>query len=139
MTGSMSEQPTCGHGLAANASLPAAMGNVLAGMAQNLDAHQGALEASDPAARQELIAYVTLIAEQRQTADSLRATAEHMSGYRDLPMGQHDMQRMTTPQVLDAFRAFLTAEQELLELLHGRIERDRAMLEIITSTVRREP
>jgi formiminotetrahydrofolate cyclodeaminase len=86
----MSEQPTCGHGLAANANLPAAMGSVLAGMAQNLDAHQAALDPGDPAARAELRAYLTLV-----------------------------------------------AEQELLELLQARIERDRAMLETITAHVRR--
>jgi hypothetical protein len=134
----MSEQPTCGQGLAANASLPASMGEVLAGMAQNLDAHQRALDASDPAAREELIAYIALLTEQRQTADGLRATAQHMTGYRDLPMGKHHVELMTTPQVLDAFAAFVKAEQELLELLQTRIERDRAMLETITANVRRD-
>jgi hypothetical protein len=133
----MSEQPTCGHGLAANANLPAAMGSVLAGMAQNLDAHQAAIDPGDPAARAELRAYLTLVTEQRHTADGLQAIAEHMAGYRDLPMGQHDMQLMTTPRVLEAFTAFLHAEQELLELLQARIERDRAMLETITAHVRR--
>jgi hypothetical protein len=34
----MSEQRTCGQGLTANAGLPAAMGKVLARMAQNLAA-----------------------------------------------------------------------------------------------------
>jgi hypothetical protein len=52
----MSEQRTCGQGLTANAGLPAAMGKVLARIAQNLAAHQHALDATDPAARQELIA-----------------------------------------------------------------------------------
>jgi hypothetical protein len=112
------------------------MGKVLAGMAQNLEAHQQALDASDPAARQELIAYISLISEQRHTAAGLQATAEHMTGYGDLPMGKHDMPRITTPQVLDAFTAFLNAEQELLELLQARIGRDRAMLETITAHVR---
>jgi hypothetical protein len=133
----MSEQRTCGQGLAANAGLPAAMGKVQAAMAGNLDAHQRALDASDPAARQELVAYITLLIEHRHAADGLQAIAQHMTGYRDLPMGKHDMQLMTTPQVLDAFAAFVKAEQELLELLQGRIEQDRAMLDTITAHVHR--
>jgi hypothetical protein len=135
----MSDQPTCGQGLAANARLPALMGEVLAGMAMNLDAHQRALDASDPAARQELIAYVTLVAEQRHTADGLRITAQHMGEYRDLPMGTHDMQLMTTSEVLDAFAVFVKAEQALLELLQARIDGDRAMLATIAANVRRAP
>jgi len=113
------------------------MGEVLAGMAQNLDAHHRALDASDPAARQELIAYITLLTEQRHTADGLRTTAQHMTDYRDLPMGKHDMQLMTTPQVLAAFTAFVKAEQALLKLRQARIEQDRVMLATISANVHR--
>ena len=132
----MSEQPTCGQGVAANSSLPDALGHVIAAMADNLDAHQHALDVADAAARQEHEAYARLIAEQRQAADLLRATAEHMAGYRDLPMGKHDMARMTTPQVLDAFKAFVAAEQDLHALLQARLDQDRAMLQTIAGHVR---
>ena len=132
----MSEKQTCGQGLEANANLPAAMGHVLASMAQNLDAHRPALDTSDPATLQELIAYAALISQQQHTADGLLTIAENMTSYRDLPMGNHDMDRITTPAVVEAFEASLTAEQELLEVLQVRIERDRTMLEALTAHVR---
>jgi uncharacterized protein Yka (UPF0111/DUF47 family) len=127
----MSEQPTCGQGLAANAGLPAALGKVLAAMAQNLDVHQRALDLNDLAAQQEHEAYTSLVAEQDQIVAALETTARRMAGYRDLPMATHDMQLMTTPEVLQAFEAFVKAEEELLGLLQARIEQDRAMLAAI--------
>jgi hypothetical protein len=132
----MSEQPTCGQGVAANSSLPSALGGVIAAMADNLEAHRLALDVTDDAARQEHDAYSRLIGQQRQAAERLRATAEQMAGARDLPMGKHDMARMTTPRVLDAFKAFVAAEQELLELLRSRLEHDQAMLQTIAGHVR---
>jgi len=134
----MSEQPrTCGQGVAGNAALPEALGRCLAAMAQNLDEHRRALDLGDPAAKEEHEAYSALVSEQRQTADGLRAIAQHMRAARDLPMGKHDMQMMTTHAVLDAFAAFVDAEQELLALLRARLENDRGMLEVITSHVQR--
>ena len=133
----MSQQPTCGQGVAANAALPAAVGEVIAALARNLDAHQRALDASDPAARQEHDAYLRLIAEQRRIASELVATAEHMRGNADLPMGKHDMQVMTAPPVLEAFQSLVRAEEQLLALLHERLEQDRAMLEVIAGHVGR--
>ena len=113
------------------------MGHVLASMAQNLDAHRPALDTSDPATLQELIAYAALISQQQHTADGLLTIAENMTSYRDLPMGNHDMELISTPAVVEAFDAFLTAEHQLLELLQLRIERDQAMLETLTANVRR--
>ena len=71
-----------------------------------------------------------------QSADGLRAIAGHMRAARDLPMGRHDMQLMTTSTVLEAFEAFVDAEQDLLSLLQARLELDRGMLEVIASQVR---
>ena len=134
----MSQQPTCGQGVAANAALPAALGDVIAALARNLDTHQRALDLSDPAARQEHDAYTRLLSEQCALAEGLSATAQHMGGYRDLPMGKHDMQVMTAPPVLEAFQGFVHAEEQLLKLLQGRLEQDRAMLEVIAGHVRRQ-
>jgi len=133
----MSEQPTCGQGVAANAALLYAVGAVLAAMAQNLDIHQRALDLDDPPARRERETYAALVTKHLQSADGLRAIAGHMRAAHDLPMGRHDMQLMTTPTVLEAFEAFVDAEQDLLSLLQARLEQDRGMLEVIASHVRR--
>jgi hypothetical protein len=133
----MSEQRTCGKGVAGNAALPDAVGAVLAAMAQNLDVHQRALDLDDPPARREHETYGALVTEQLQSADGLRAIAEHMRAAHDLPMGRHDMELITTPAVLEAFEALVDAEQDLLSLLQARLEKDRGMLEVIASHVRR--
>ena len=129
----MSDQPTCGRGVAANAALPAALGKVIGALAGNLDVHQRALDLNDPAARQEHDVYAQLVAEQRQIASALETTTGHMTDARDIPMGNHDMQKMTTPEVRQAFDAFVQAEEELLALLRERMEQDRAMLQTIVA------
>jgi hypothetical protein len=51
-----------------------------------------------------------------------------MAAARDLPMGRHDAQTMTSPEVAHAFRHLVKAKQELLDLLQGTAEWDRRML-----------
>jgi hypothetical protein len=135
----MSEQPTCGQGLAANAALPEMLGNVVAAMADNLDAHRQALDVTDGATRQEHEAYTRLPTDLRHIGDALHATSEYMAAAHDLPMGKHNMALMTTPRVLNAFEVFVQAEQHLLQLLQARIEQDRQMLQSIAGHVRGGP
>lgn len=124
----MDEQPTCGKGLAEHSALPAKLGELTAAMAENLEIHQKALDLTDENARNEHNAYVKLAQEYRSIATQLQATARHMAGYRDLPMGKHDERAMAAPKVLEAFTNFARLEQELLALLQRAVERDQAML-----------
>jgi hypothetical protein len=122
------EEQTCGRGLAENSVLPAQLAEVTEAIADNLQAHMQALELDDEAARQEHAVYLRLVEEQRQAAGRLRAVAGEMAAARDLPMGRHDAQAMTSPEVAQAFRHLVKAKQELLDLLQGTAEWDRRML-----------
>jgi hypothetical protein len=122
------EQPTCGKGLAEHSALPAKLGELTDAMAGILEHHQTALDVTDENARKEHRAYVKLEMEFRSIASQLEATAEHMAGYRDLPMGRHDERAMASPKALDAFATFVRVEQELLALLQKAVERDQKML-----------
>jgi hypothetical protein len=124
----VAEQPTCGQGLAAHSVLPAKLGELTAAAAEVLETHMKALDLEDENARQEHAAYLRLAEEHRQSAAQLLATGGEMAGYRDLPAARHDPKAMTSPQVADTFEKFVKVEQELLALLEGRIEQDRAML-----------
>ena len=122
------EQPTCGKGLAEHSALPATLGRLTDAMAGILEHHQTALDLTDENARKEYRAYVKLEMEFRRIASQLQATAEHMAGYRDLPMGRHDERAMASPKALDTFATFVRVEQELLGLLQKAVERDQKML-----------
>jgi|Tabmets5t2r1_1033131.scaffolds.fasta_scaffold08162_2 hypothetical protein len=122
------EEQTCGRGLAENSVLPAQLAEVTEAMADNLQAHMQALELDDEAARQEHAVYLRLVEEQRQAAGRLRAVAGEMAAAHDLPMGRHDAQAMTSPEVTQAFQHLVKAKQELLALLQGTAEWDRRML-----------
>jgi hypothetical protein len=122
------EEQTCGQGLAENSVLPAQLAEVTEAMADNLQAHMQALELDDEAARQEHAVYLRLAEEQRQAAGRLRAVAGEMAAARNLPMGRHDAQTLTSPEVAHAFQHFIKAKQELLALLERMAEQDRRLL-----------
>jgi hypothetical protein len=122
------DEQTCGQGLAEYSVLPAQLAEVTEAMAGNLVAHMQALELDDEAARQEHAVYLRLAEEQRQAAARLRAVAGEMAAARDLPMGRHDTQTMTSPEVADAFRRFVKDKQELLALLQRMAEHDQRLL-----------
>jgi hypothetical protein len=122
------DEQTCGQGLAEHSVLPAQLAEVTEAMADNLMAHMQALELDDEAARQEHAVYLRLAEEQRQTAARLRAVAAEMAAARDLPMGRHDRQAMTSPEVANAFQRFVKDKQDLLALLQRMVEQDQRML-----------
>ena len=124
----MDEQQTCGRGLAEHAVLPAQLAEVVEAMADNLQAHMQALELDDEPAREEHAVYLRLAEEQRQAASRLRAIAGEMAAARDPPMGRHDTQTMTSPEVANAFQRFVKDKQELLALLQRMVEQDQRML-----------
>ena len=124
----MADDLTCGRGLAASASLSAALGRLLASMADVLDNHLRSLDASDEAAHQERQAYTRLVTAQRQVATDLRAIAEQMAGYRDLLAAPHDLAALTDRRSAAVFADFVACEQALLDLLRQRLEAERQML-----------
>ena len=128
---SRQEQQTCGKGLAENSALPAKLGEVIAAMAENLEAHMKALDLTDVNSKQEYEAYKDLVREELEIAGKLAATAQEMARYRDLPMGRHDEKGMTHPRVREAFEQFVQRKQELLTLLEQTVERDHELLEVI--------
>jgi hypothetical protein len=97
-------------------------------MAENLDAHQDALDVTDQNSRKELQAYVKLTEEFRCIASQLTATAGHMAGYRDLPMGRHDPRAMASPKVVEAFKKLVRVEQDLLTVVAKLVERHQTIL-----------
>jgi hypothetical protein len=124
----MTEQRTCGQGLAEHSALPAKLGELTAAVAEILASHTSALDLEDDNSREENRVYQKLVDAHRRTAAQLRATGEEMAGYRDLPMGRHDPQAVSSPEVAGAFENFVKIEQELLALLRERVVQDQTML-----------
>lgn len=125
----MAEPSTCGEGLAAHSELHAKLADLLAAVGRNLELHLTALDSDDEASRPEHEAYTRLVWQHRRLEEQLRSTADEMASYRELPMANHDPDVMGGPAVMEAFQLLVTREEELLALLRGWVERDRAMLE----------
>jgi ribosomal protein L32E len=124
----MTEGQTCGKGLAEHSTLPAKLSELAGAMAEVLEVHQGALDLKDENSRKERDAYTKLTDEFRRIAGELKATAQHMAGYRDLPMGRHDPKVMTSAKPAKAFETFVKSERELVTFLQQALERDQKML-----------
>ena len=99
----MTDEPTCGKGLAAHAPLPAAIADLTAAVAGILEQHALALNLADDASLAELDAYLDLVRRHRETAGALHDTSARMAGCRELPMGRHDPDAMAAPGQRDAF------------------------------------
>jgi uncharacterized protein len=113
---------TCGEGLAANAIIPAKLGELLAATADVLERHIKALDPQDAHSKVEADAYHKLVQSHRGIADRLEKLAAEMTQYRDLPMGQHDEKVMTDPGgQIEAFQRLQTVERDLAALLRGRL------------------
>jgi hypothetical protein len=125
----MDNQPTCGKGLAANATLPASVGELIGAMAGVLDVHQRSLDLTDENARPEHHAYVTLVLELRSISAQLAVSAGQMAGYHDLPMGRHDARKMSGREAFGAFEELVRTERKLLSLLTRSVGEHEAMLE----------
>lgn len=124
----MTDEPTCGLGLAEQSLLPARLATLTACVAENLEVHMSALDVRDDNARRELEVYRKLVDQHREIAARLRATAQDMAGARDLPDGRHDEAAMLAPGVSAAFERLVQAERELLTLLQARATENQAML-----------
>lgn len=120
----------CGEGIAANAALPATLGELLAARAEVLERHTKALDPSDPNAQVELDAYNQLVSAHRDVARELADLAEAMRRCRDLPAARHDLAVMRDPNgQAEAFRQFIAIERELLTQLQTSLEAQEKLLE----------
>jgi hypothetical protein len=108
----MPDEPTCGTGLAEHSALPAKLGDLMAGLADVLDAHTKALVMDDPNARLEHDAYTKVIGQHRGISTQLHTAASQMAGYRELPSARHDEEALADPEAAEAFRRFVALEQE---------------------------
>lgn len=132
---STSDAPaTCGQGLAAHSALPARMADVLSRMGAVLDHHRHALDRSDAQTQPEHDVYAALVRDLEQVASHLAAAARRMTDARDLPMGRHDMDRMTGPGPVALFERFVAAERALVQVLQTSIADGEAMLQQMRGT-----
>ncbi len=125
----MPDQPTCGEGLAARATLPTKLGELMRAVADVLEHHTRALDRSDERAQQEERAYRSLVAQHRDAAERLVAIGNEMDGYRDLRMPDHDVAVLTSPDAVEVFARAVALERELVELLDRQVNEDEKILE----------
>jgi hypothetical protein len=118
----MTQEQTCGTGLAEHSALPAKLADVTGRMAEVLELHIPTLDLTDSRSREELIAYQRLVNEYRQISVRLRHAATRMAEYRDLPMGRHDLEAAADPQRAEAYAAFLRSREELFTLLQATVQ-----------------
>jgi uncharacterized protein YndB with AHSA1/START domain len=125
------EQPTCGAGIAAHAALPATLGELLTAMADVLDTHQQTLDLTDENTHPEHHAYLTMALEFRAMSAQLAAIARRMVGFRNLPMGKHDEQMLSSRTALAPFERFVGVERKLLSQLNDAVGQHETMLHSI--------
>ena len=124
------DRPTCGKGVAANAVLPARLAELMAARAEVLERHTRALDLTDPASRQELDAYTSLVRAHRAIANDLARLARQMAAFRDQPMGRHDLAVMADPSgQAEAFGRFVGIERQLAALLQTKLEEEQRLLQ----------
>jgi len=129
----MTEQQTCGKGLAEHSALTTSLGELVASTARVLEVHMRALDLTDENAKREHDAYRELASAHRRIAGELADTARRMAGYRTLPMGRHDMAAMMSSAPRHAFAGFVEHEEALIAILQTRLERDKAMLQAMAA------
>lgn len=124
----MSDELTCGTGLAEQAALPAKLAELSASLAKVLEVHQKSLVLSDPDATLEHEAYTKVARQHREVAAQLQASASQMAEYRDLPAAKHDESAVAGRAAFEAFEQFVNIEQDLLTLLQDAVTEGREML-----------
>ena len=124
----INEPQTCGKGLAERSACPDRVSALTAAMVDVLDTHLQTLDLADGKARTELTAYQQLAHDYRRLTSQLRATADHMLGYRDLPMARHHAQPMLAEEIRGTLAKLVERERDLAALLTTWIEEDQAML-----------
>jgi hypothetical protein len=129
----MSDEATCGAGLAQHAPVPLRIAAYIAELAETLDLHRTMLVLTDPASKRKDDVYAELATSYRQIAARLKDTASRMAAQRELPMGAHDEGKWTDAHV-EAFTRFVQAQSALASLLREAAARDEEMLASMTET-----
>jgi hypothetical protein len=123
----MEKPHSCGEGLAEHAAVPAKLADLMASLADNLELHAGAL-LEDENARVEHAAYVTLLTRARDVAVALRSLGDQMASSRDLPMGGHDLEKLSSPDAVHGFERYVDTVRSLIALLQDNNTRNEQML-----------
>lgn len=124
----MTEEATCGTGMAAGAALPTRMAGVVAAMADVLTRHTDSLDPEEPAGAEERDAWLRLAADNRQLATRLMAVADRMESQQGLPVAGHDMAVLMSDDATAAFEHLVHAQEQLHALLTEQLVEFRAML-----------
>ena len=126
----MDKPRTCGKGLAERSALPARLSALAAAIVDVLERHMQTLDLTDDNARAEHTAYQQLVSEYRNLTSQLRATADRMVGYRDLPMARHHADIMVALDIREAGANLVERERDVAAILETWIEEDQAMLAV---------
>jgi hypothetical protein len=131
----VTQQQTCGQGLADNSALPARMAEVTGLLADVLELHLPTLDLTDPLSRREHDVYQDLVGRYRDVAVRMREAAHRMAGFRDLPMGSHDLEKAADPRMAETFAEFIRRKRELRELLQGTEAVDSQIMSALRGAV----
>ena len=122
------DEPTCGKGLAEHSVIPGKLGELIDGLAANLECHMPSLPETDAMARHEKAAYARIAAQHREIAKRLRAVAEDMAGCRAMPMGAHDEQALMDPRAVTAFEQYIATLRQVVATLQASLAADEQLL-----------
>jgi hypothetical protein len=125
----VTEESTCGQGLAQTALLPQLVGDLMNAVADNLIAHLPMLVAGDENSQHERRVYEHLAGRHRDAAAMLQAISTEMATHRDMPIGQHDYEAMSQGDVVDALESMIGAEAQLVDRLEQHLAEHRAMVD----------
>jgi hypothetical protein len=129
----MPEAQTCGQGLAQHAELPLLVGELMGSVADNLNAHLPGLVSTDENSEHEKRVYEHLAARLREAAAMLHAIGTEMAGQRDMPMGEHDLEALSSGEVLDALERMTRVEAQLLARVQKALTEHQSILDGIRS------
>jgi hypothetical protein len=124
----MTDQRTCGEGLAERCRLALSLAGLFDRSAENLEVHVDTLHLTDEHARAERDVWLRVAEQHRAIAVQMRTIAELMGVYRDMPEAAHDAETMSSGRVVGAFARFVAAEQAAAALLEEWVERDQERL-----------
>ena len=111
--------------------LSAKLGDVITAGAEVLELHARALNSTEPDARTELEAYLSVARQHRTIARERGVLAGELAAYLSLPMAVHDEEALADPRAGAVFERFVQCEEELVSLLRARLEEDRHLLGMI--------
>jgi hypothetical protein len=132
----MSDEQTCGKGLADNAVLPAKLAELIDSQAAVLEHHMSSLDRAEPPGRAEYDAYASLVTQHRQIGRLLAQTAENMMASRDLPMAGHNIDALSNAIAVTVFQKFVQREEELAAMLKRHVEAHLVMLQSMNTANR---